>query len=235
MQDVNQMKIIAIIVAGGKGKRMGKPKQFLKIAGRPMLEWTLSAFQKSEIVDGIVLVVAKGQMGAAKKLRFSKTIKIVEGGSERQDSVRKGLAVLPEGTEIVAIHDGARPAVTVSIIEKSIRAARRFGAAIVGVPLKDTIKQTTNTKKQTTNNTKTSIINTLNRERLWAAQTPQVFRKEIILRAYRKSCAGATDDAMRVERMGIPVKIVIGDYENLKVTTPEDLQIMETILRNRRK
>jgi len=216
------MKTVAIIVAGGKGKRMGKPKQFLKIAGKPMVSWTLAAFQKCRAVDAVILVVEKENLSRAQRLGFSKIIKVVEAGRERQDSVRNGLKVLPESAEIVVIHDGARPAVTESLIEDSIRAARRWGAAIVAVPVKDTIKQV---------NRKHEVKKTLKREELWAVQTPQAFKTSIIRQAYSRLKGKATDDASAVEKIGAKVKIIMGSYENLKVTTPEDLKIIEAILR----
>lgn len=204
---------------------MGRPKQFLKIAGRPMLEWTVSAFQKAKVIDGIVLVVAKEQMARARALRFSKLMAVVEGGKERQDSVKNGLKSISESAKIVVIHDGARPAVTPEIIEKSVREAKKFGAAVVGVPVKDTIKQVSS---------KHYAVRTLNREELWQAQTPQAFKASIIRKAYAKVKDKVTDDAMLIEKLKIPVKMVMGSYQNIKVTTPEDLRIMESILKNRR-
>ena len=213
---------VAIIVAGGKGKRMRRPKQFLMLAGRPMLEWTLAAFQKTKVIDGIILVAAKAQMKAAEKFRFSKILKVVAAGKERQDSVKNGLSALPPSTKIVAIHDGARPAVTVDIIERSIREARKFGAVAAGVPVKDTMKVVSR---------KSLVVSrTVDRANLWQAQTPQVFKAEIIKKAYSKLKAPVTDDAMAVEKLGLPVKMVMGSDENIKVTTPEDLKIMEAIL-----
>jgi len=220
------MKTIAIIVAGGQGKRMGKPKQFLRIAGRPMLAWTLRAFQESRVVDGIILVVAKDQLAKARRLKFSKVLKVVAGGKERQDSVRHGLKELPASTEMVVIHDGARPAVSKELIEKSVKAARRFGAAVAGVPVKDTLKLV--------NSGRWTVDRTLDRGRVWQAQTPQTFKASLIRKAYAKVRGKFTDDAMLVERMGIPVKMVRGSYENFKVTTPEDLKLMEAVLKNRR-
>jgi 2-C-methyl-D-erythritol 4-phosphate cytidylyltransferase len=213
----------AIIVAGGKGKRMGRPKQFLTIAGRPMLAWTLSAFQKSKAIDGIILVVDREQLFSAKKLNQKKVIGIAAGGKERQDSVRNGLALLPPSTKIVAIHDGARPAITPQVIEKSIKEAKKFGAVVVGVPVKDTIK--------TVDRRPSTVDRTLNRAELWAAQTPQAFKVGIIKKAYSRLRRKVTDDAMAVEKLGISVKMVLGSYSNLKVTTPEDLKIMEGILK----
>jgi 2-C-methyl-D-erythritol 4-phosphate cytidylyltransferase len=197
-----------------------------------MLAWTLEAFQKAKIIDGIILVVAKDKLAAARKLKFTKILKVLPGGKERQDSVRNGLSALPAGCEIVAIHDGARPAVTEEIIGRAVRAAQKQGAIVVGVPVKDTVKKIRNSKFEIRNNVQNSnvqIQETLDRKVLWQAQTPQVFKKEILLRAYQSN-ATVTDDAMLVERLGIPVIMVMGSYLNLKVTTPEDLKIMEGVL-----
>lgn len=221
------MRTIAIIVAAGEGKRMGRPKQFLKVAGRPMLSWTIKAFQKAQIIDGIVLVAGKANINAAKKLKFSKLIKVVEGGDERQDSVRNGLRELPETAEIVLIHDGARPAVTEDIISRSVDAAKVYGAAVVGVPVKDTLKAVSRRPLV--------ISKTINRENFWVAQTPQAFNVPLINKAYAKLKGKVTDDAMAVEQLGQPVKLVVGSYQNLKVTTPEDLLLMGYILKGRRK
>ena len=155
------MKTIAIIVAGGKGKRMGQPKQFLKIAGRPMLAWTLAAFQYADAVDGIILVVAKEDIVRARKQKFSKIIAVVPGGQERQDSVKNGLKSLPASAEIVIIHDGARPVVTAETINRSARAAEKYGAVVVGVPVVDTIK--------TVDSRRLTVDRTLNRRVLWQA------------------------------------------------------------------
>jgi 2-C-methyl-D-erythritol 4-phosphate cytidylyltransferase len=221
------MKTVAVIVAGGKGKRMGRRKQFLKIAGKTILQWTVAAFDQTGVIDGIVLVVAKEQLRLARKIKSKKLISIVEGGKERFDSVRNGLAALPPSVEMVAIHDGARPAVTPKIIEAAVSEANRTGAAVAGFPLKDTIKKVERRKL--------SVERSLDRAELWAAQTPQVFKISIIQRAYQHIRGDETDDAMLVERMGIPVKMVMGTYKNLKVTQPEDLIIAAAILKKRRK
>ena len=219
------MKTVAIIVAGGRGKRMGQPKQFLKIAGKPMLAWTVDAFQKVKAVDGIILVVAEDQLALAKKIRSSKIIAVVPGGKLRQDSVRHGLAVLPKGVQIVLIHDGARPAVPAETINATIRAARQHGAVIAAVPVKDTIKRLANNTSR--------ISETVDRHGLWAAQTPQTFTAALIVKAYEQLKHDVTDDAAAVEKFGIPVEVVMGSYSNLKVTTPEDLTIMAAILKGR--
>ncbi|MBU0629833.1 MAG: 2-C-methyl-D-erythritol 4-phosphate cytidylyltransferase [Candidatus Margulisbacteria bacterium] len=219
------MKTIAIIVAGGKGRRMGQDKQFLPLAGQPMIAWSLAAFEKSKEVDGIILVVAKNNIAKAKKLKSKKLLAIVKSGAERQDSVSNGLNLLPKTAEIVLIHDGARPAVTPESIIASIKTAKRRGAAVVGVPVKDTIKLTKG---------RISIIKTLDRKYLWAAQTPQTFKASLLLKAYAKIKKLCTDDAMVMEAAGYPVEMVMGSYQNIKATTPEDLEYLETVLAKRR-
>ena len=220
------MKTVAIIVAGGQGKRMGRPKQFIKIAGKPMLAWTVDAFQRVKAVDGIILVITPDQEVLAKKIKSSKIIAIVPGGKQRQDSVRNGLAALPKGVQFVLIHDGARPAVLAATINGTIKAARQHGAAIAAVPVKDTIKRVASRELR--------VVDTLDREGLWAAQTPQTFTVPLIKKAYEQLKHDVTDDAGVVEKFGIPVKIVMGSYSNLKVTIPEDLSIMAAILKGRR-
>lgn len=219
------MKVIAIIVAGGRGKRMGRDKQFLPIAGRPMLSWTVDAFAKAKIVDGIILVVARHNLAKARKIRSKKILAVVESGPERQDSVQNGLKALPASAEIVLIHDGARPAVSEAIISASVKAAQRHGSAVVGVPVKDTVKRVTGDGQR--------IKETLNRQELWAAQTPQTFQASTILKAYAKIKGLCTDDSMVVELAGLPVVMVMGSYQNIKVTTPEDLDYIAKVLKRR--
>jgi 2-C-methyl-D-erythritol 4-phosphate cytidylyltransferase len=220
------MKTVAIIVAGGQGKRMGRPKQFIKIAGKPMLAWTVDAFQRTKAIDGIILVVAPDQLDLAARIKAAKIIAVVPGGRQRQDSVRNGLAALPKGVQIVLIHDGARPAVEAGTINGTIKAAKEHGAAIAAVPLKDTIKLV--------NRREAKILKTLDRSEMWAAQTPQTFTVPVINKAYETLKHDVTDDAAAVERLGIPVSIVMDSYANLKVTTPEDIFIMEAILKGRK-
>jgi 2-C-methyl-D-erythritol 4-phosphate cytidylyltransferase len=214
------MKIAAIIVAGGSGKRMGQPKQFLPLAGKAVVAWTVEAFKKIKGIDRIVLLVAGDDLERAKLLEVT----VAEAGPERTDSVRNGLKLVEPDTELVIIHDGARPLITADVIEKAIKEAREYGAAVVGVPVKDTLKivehGTLNVEK------------TINRDDIWMIQTPQVFKYEIITRAYA-SGKKATDDAKLVEDLGIKVKMVMGSYENIKITTPEDLIMAEAVLRSR--
>jgi len=221
------MKRVAIITAAGQGKRMGRPKQFLKICGQPLLSWTLLAFEKSRLIDEVILVVNAEDMEIARQLKFSKLKKYVSGGEHRQLSVFNGLKNLPGDATIIAIHDGARPLVSPEIIDRAIQEAEKFGAVVVGVPVCDTIKKVDGSDSQ--------IVETFNRELLWAAQTPQVFQREVILKAFEEGGAKypVTDDAALVEKMGYPVKMVLGSYQNIKITTPEDLIFAEAILKKR--
>ena len=213
------MKIAVIIAAGGSGKRMGRPKQFLPLAGKAVVEWTIEVFRKIKVVGQIVLAVPEDDLERAKNLGVT----VVAGGEERGDSVKNGLKAVAFDTDIVMIHDGARPLITPDIIEKAISEAKEYGAAVVGVPVKDTIKRVGDDL---------IIKDTVDRQALWSAQTPQVFKYEIITRAYAKK-GSATDDAKLVEDLGIKVKMVMGSYENIKITTPEDLIVAEAILRSR--
>ncbi|MEA3494167.1 MAG: 2-C-methyl-D-erythritol 4-phosphate cytidylyltransferase [Candidatus Margulisiibacteriota bacterium] len=216
------MKTVAIITAAGHGKRMGRPKQFLEIGGKPILEWTISAFQSADVIDEIILVVNKGDVEKGKAFKYPKLTKVVAGGDERQISVNNGLKMVAGDVGIVAIHDGSRPFISPEIIEEAVCEAEASGAVVVGVPVYDTIKQVRR-------DSSACVVRTLDRSDLWRAQTPQVFRKEIILKAYQ--CSGrVTDDAMLVEKMEVPVKMVMGSYKNFKITTPEDLAIAEKMI-----
>ncbi len=214
------MKVSVIIAAGGSGKRMGKPKQFLPLLGRPVVAWTVDVFKTIKQVNQIILVAGGDDLARAKEFG----VYLAESGKERQDSVKNGLDLVKNDCDLVLIHDGARPLVTADIIEKAIEAAGECGAAVVGVPVKDTIKMVGYDL----------IINgTADRSMLWQAQTPQAFKYEIITRAYQKIKGIVTDDSKLVEDLGIKVKMVMGSYENIKITTPEDLVMAEAILRSR--
>jgi 2-C-methyl-D-erythritol 4-phosphate cytidylyltransferase len=224
------MKTVAIISAAGSGKRMGRPKQFLEIDGQPMIERTLAVFEACGVIDDIVLVVNADEVERAKKLKSKKIRSVVAGGQERYDSVHNGLKALDKDVSIVVIHDGARPFVTPGIIEKSVAEAQKCGAVVVGVPVKDTLKEVTGNPLPVTRD-RLTVAHTVDRERIWAAQTPQVFKKDIILRAYEKAGKkdGVTDDAMLVERMGVEVRMVMGSYRNIKINTPADLLLAQGI------
>ncbi len=227
------MKVSAVIAAGGAGTRMGTPegKMFVEIGGKPVLLHTIKAFDSIEIIgDIIVCLPAKditkvGEMISRENIK--KPVQLVEGGPTRQASVHNGLLSLSPETEMVVIHDGARPFVTKEIVINSISEAKACGAVIVGVPVKDTIKTVTDDKL---------ISNTLQRDRLWSVQTPQTFKKALITEAHEEAKnlrINATDDAALVERLGARVKMIMGSYENIKITTPEDVVLGEAILRSR--
>ncbi|MEK6655570.1 MAG: 2-C-methyl-D-erythritol 4-phosphate cytidylyltransferase [Thermodesulfobacteriota bacterium] len=226
------MKTVAIIPAGGSGRRMGSgiPKQYLLLGGIPVLVHTLQVFQSSPVVDEIFLVVPEGDIPEVRnaivgRYNLFKVSLIVAGGAERQDSVRNALAHLREEHGIVLVHDGVRSFVSGELIQRVVAAAEEDGAVAVGVRVKDSVKEV---------NSAGWVIKTVTREGLWLTQTPQAFRKPLILAAYERAAADGfcgTDDASLVERMGVPVRMIPGDYDNIKVTTPEDLTLGEAIIR----
>lgn len=230
MRKIRDLFISAVIVAGGKGKRMNTDinKQYIEIDGIPVLARTLSPFQDCGLVDEIVLVVCKEDIIYCKQnivdvYGLDKVKIIVSGGAQRQNSVYNGLLGVDKQCDIVLIHDGARPFITVDNITDSIIAAKEHGAAGLAVRVKDTVKTADN---------KGFITGTVDRERLWFIQTPQTFKYEIIKRAHEKAIEDGfigTDDAMLVERIGQRVVLVEGSYNNIKITTQEDLVNAETI------
>ena len=225
--------VTAIIPAAGMGKRMGGaiPKPFLWIGGRPILAHTLDAFERCDSVDEVILVVGIGDLRLVSeevvdRYEFTKVRKILSGGEKRQDSVWEGLKAVEAGTEIVVIHDGVRPFVAPEHLSESIGQCRKCDAVITAVPVKDTIKEAEDGL----------VTSTLDREKLWAIQTPQTFALDLILRAHQQAMGAAliaTDDAALVERLGHPVHLLRGSYHNIKITTPEDLALGEIILKNR--
>ncbi|MEW5766840.1 MAG: 2-C-methyl-D-erythritol 4-phosphate cytidylyltransferase [bacterium] len=246
------MKIAAIVVAAGSGQRMGRPKQYLDLGGHPLLYYPLKVLQQSPLIDSIVLVVPQGEIDRVLEkivrfYRFSKVLRIVKGGRERQDSVYNGLSNVPPETELVLVHDGARPFLTLKLIEEVIMAAARDGAAILGVPVTDTIKLGSYCPPSTVHRPPSPVTGgtrnpawvkkTLPRSRLWAVQTPQAFKREILERAFKQAYAEGfygTDEASLLERIGVPVRLVPGSNENMKITTPNDLALAEIILKGNR-
>lgn len=228
------MKIVAIITAGGSGKRLKaeKAKQYLPLVGRPVLVYSLQAFESCEIINEIIIVVPKNDVQFVRdelvgKTGINKVVKVIEGGAERQDSVRNGLSVVDSGCDLVVIHDGVRPLVTKAMIKSVVDAAQLHQAASVGVKAKDTIKETQDDD---------IVTRTVPRENLWLTQTPQAFQFAVIKKAYDKAYSDGyygTDDASLTERLGIKVKMVAGSYENLKITTPEDIIMAEAFLRKK--
>jgi 2-C-methyl-D-erythritol 4-phosphate cytidylyltransferase len=227
------MKVTAVIPAAGAGKRMNTKKQFLEINGRPLLSITVSVFEECQSIDDIIVVAARDDIEAVKEMLkdLRKVRDIVEGGPERQDSVYNGLKDISKESDddLAVIHDGARPLVTKEIISKAVTEAKVSKAVVVGVPAKDTIKTVTPDNM---------TLETLDRGSLWLVQTPQVFQLSVIKQAYERAQKinyRATDDSKLVERMGIPVKMIMGSYDNIKITTIEDVAIAESILNRRAK
>lgn len=218
---------VAVVLAAGQGKRMKSriQKQFLLIKEKPVLYYTLQAFEKSPLISGIILVTGKEEIEYCRqeiveKYGFAKVKKIVAGGKERYHSVYEGLKAV-EGAEYVFIHDGARPFVDHAMLERLYEAVKEYGACVVGMPVKDTIKLS---------DEKGFAAQTPERNRVWQVQTPQTFDYPLIRDAYEKlmeeKLEGVTDDAMVVESMtDHKVKLVEGSYRNIKITTPEDLEI----------
>jgi 2-C-methyl-D-erythritol 4-phosphate cytidylyltransferase len=229
----------AIILAGGRGTRMGAnvDKLMLKARGTPLLGHTLIAFQNCNEVHEIILVARKDRQETYQKLcdqfHIRKLSCITEGGIERQDSVWNGLQQVSAACQWVLIHDGARSLITPTTLTRCIEAARMTGAAVPATRVKDTIKMA----KPSDEGSNAWIEKTVDRTRLWIAQTPQVFRKELIFRAYEpliRSRTIVTDCASAVERLGEKVSLVDCDPLNLKITTPEDLILAESIIAARK-
>lgn len=228
---MQKAKCTAIVLAAGQGKRMGTKtqKQYLEIGGKPILYYSLRVFEDCELIDEIVLVVGAGQIDYCQreivsKFGFGKVKTIIEGGAERYHSVANGLCEAEEG--YVFIHDGARPFVNEEILQRVYNEVILHKACVVGMPVKDTIK---------ISDANGFADSTPDRNFLWQIQTPQVFETTLIKEAYKKlmesDTINVTDDAMVVEQMlGQKVKLVTGAYENIKITTPEDLKIAEIFL-----
>ena len=222
----------AIVLAAGKGTRMNSKiqKQFLEIKGKPVLYYSLKCFQESPLIRDIILVTGEESLSYCKeeiveKFGFSKVTKVTAGGKERYDSVYAGLCAC-ENTDYVLIHDGARPFVTEEMLERTCFSVKETGVCVVGMPVKDTIKISDRNEM---------VQSTPERERVWLVQTPQAFRYSLIKESYEsilnKDMSGITDDAMIVEQeSGVKVALVRGSYENIKITTPEDLIIAEAFL-----
>lgn len=225
------MHVTAIIPAAGAGVRFGGAvkKQFIALNGLPILSHTLRALAASKALSAIIVVVPPGEELRGRKAlelaRIDLETEVVPGGQARQDSVYIGLQRAKAETDLVLIHDGVRPFVSREVVLATIEAAKEWGAAIAAVPVIDTIKRV---------DTDGFVVETLQREQLWSVQTPQVFRYALLMRAHRAIREGgivATDDAALVERIGGMVKVVRGSYENLKITSEEDLPLADLILK----
>ena len=221
----------AVIVAAGKGRRMGTEvsKQFLPLCGKEILAHSVEKFEKAEKIRDIVLVTGEDSLQDVREMAqeygWKKIVAVVAGGKERQDSVWNGLQAVSDDTDIVLIHDGVRPFVTEDILNHSIETAVEMGSCVAGVPAKDTIKVC---------NGENIAVATPDRSTLWQIQTPQTFQKDLIMQAYQKAKAEGfvgTDDASLAEYSGCPVKVIMGSYRNIKITTKEDLLIGEAFLK----
>jgi len=227
------MFISAVIVAAGKGTRMNMDlnKQYIDICGKPVIAITLEAFESCGMVNEIILVVNEQDIIFCKdcildEYGLNKVKAIVSGGTERQNSVYNGLTEIDDRCDIVLIHDGARPFIRADIIEEGINTAIEFGASCTAVPAKDTVKKADNSG---------FVAETLDRSFLWLIQTPQTFRYNLIMEAHKKALEEGftgTDDAILIERLGLPLKLVMGSYDNIKITTQEDLVLAEAIAKS---
>jgi len=215
-------RAVAVVPAAGMGARMGsrRPKQYLSLAGRPLLVHALRALRTCRGLDGVVLAVPSDRMAATRHLlaRHRTTVlELIEGGPSRQESVWRGLQAVPAGPQWIVVHDGVRPFITGDLVEALLAAARRWGAATCGLEVRETVKRVTQGIVQAT----------VPREGLWLAQTPQAFSRNLLWEAHEKARRDGftgTDDAVLVERLGVTVTMVLGLGQNLKITTPEDLQ-----------
>ena len=225
----------AVIVAAGKGERLGTrvPKPFLPVAELPLLVHTLRSLDRAQLLSSLVVVVAPEREALCRELLnahgpFRCTIRLAHGGPQRQDSVRLGLAALDTECDIVVIHDAARPFISPDVIHASIRVASQAGAALVAVPAADTLKRVGSVISPAR-----TVVETLSRQDVWLAQTPQTFRVPLIRAAHQRALDEAiqvTDDAALIEKFGGTVQIVPGERRNFKITTPDDLRMAEALL-----
>jgi len=226
------VRTAAIITAAGAGIRMGgdRAKQFMELEGRPILAFTLERFAHCPDIDGIVLVVPPGKVDYCRgqiveKYDLAKVEKVVAGGERRQDSVRLGLEATEGHYPLVLIHDGVRPLVSPDLIGRIVRAANEYRAVIPALAARETVKEADRAGL---------VVKTHDRRTLWLVQTPQAFRYEDILKAHRRALEEnweeITDDALLMERLGVPIKIIEGSEENIKITTPQDLELARFLL-----
>jgi 2-C-methyl-D-erythritol 4-phosphate cytidylyltransferase len=218
-------KLGVVIVAAGTSQRMeGVNKLFAPLVGKPLLAWSVDTCQRYNLVQQIVLVLNNEDMAQGQKLKKERDwakVTLCPGGTRRQDSVKEGLEQIRD-CDLVMIHDGARPFLTPGLIEDGLKVVGGAEAAVAAVPVKDTIKLAVD---------EGLIGETLQRDRLWVAQTPQIFSFDVITRAYENLTVEVTDDATAVELLGTKVQVYMGNYENVKVTTTEDLELARIIAR----
>ena len=226
------MTIKAIIAAGGLGTRLKtvRHKLLAMLNGKPLLAYSAEVFDKSPLIDAIIIVTHEYHVmdveDVVRHYNFKKVQRVISGGETRSASVYKGLEEAGEKADILVIHDGARPLIRPQTVQRAVEQCKLHGAAVVGVRVKPTIKKV--------DPLNLFVRETLNRAELWEIQTPQVFKREIFWKAYaQKGTEDTTDDAGLVERLGVPVKVVEGDYDNIKITTSEDLILAEAFLNAR--
>jgi 2-C-methyl-D-erythritol 4-phosphate cytidylyltransferase len=241
-------RVVAIVPAAGLGKRFGeeKNKPFHPLLEKPLIIWTLETLQGIEEIAEIIPVLKEDDLivcgDLVEQYNITKVKRIVPGGQERQDSVYNAIKILDDKTSVVLIHDGVRPLIEADLIRKALTEFRGCDGVVVGVPVKDTIKEVRRQETEdrlshsrTKEESNVIVQKTLDRNVLWAIQTPQVFFFEKIRDAYRKATADkyyATDDAALIERYGGKIKIIMGSYRNIKITTPEDIDIAEALMKN---
>jgi 2-C-methyl-D-erythritol 4-phosphate cytidylyltransferase len=230
------MRATAVIVAAGEGSRLKAPvsKPYVPLAGRPLILHTIARFAAAQTITSVVLVVGQGDLGRCEEMvradpSLSHLPWIIEaGGRTRQESVHRGLQRVALDCEIVVIHDGARPFVSPSLIDRCVDEAQAKGAVVIGLRARDTIKSVSELRK---------VLSTPDRDSLWEIQTPQAFQRDVIVQAHQWATENAihgTDDATLVERLGNAVYVLDGEITNLKVTVPEDLLWAETLIRTGR-
>lgn len=226
------MSVCAIIAAAGRGERLGGPipKQFLEIDNKPILAHTLEKFCQSELVDRIIIVVPQDwNLFVEKKIidqfGLTKIARIITGGTTRQKSVANALNAMEKDIATVVIHDAVRPLVSLELLNKVIEKGRETGAAVLAVPIFESLKKVTNLQ----------IEQTLTRDSTWLVQTPQVFDRDLIMNAYQQAFFNgidAADDSELLEYLGYPIQVVEGSRTNIKITTPEDLELVKILLRS---
>ena len=224
---MKRVRTLAIVPAAGYGKRLGlkAKKPFVRLCGKPLVSYALKALDNSDSIDAIIVATEKSCIKKLKDIavefKIKKLLDVVPGGSTRAGSVRNCLDRIKDGFDVVLIHDAARPLVSSRLISDSVKAAARFGAAIAAVPESDTVKIVDGGL---------FIKDTMDRSKVFRAQTPQAFRMGLIRKAYSAGKMDITDDAGMVERAGVRVKVIMGSYGNIKVTTREDIKIAEVLL-----
>jgi len=238
------MYLSAIVVAAGKGVRLRSKvsKPLVKINNKPVIIYSLEILSKCSLIKDIIIVANSLNIEAikreVKRYKINKVKGIAAGGIRRQDSVENGLKAVNNSADFVLVHDAARPFINNKIVYSAIRQAKKYGAAIAGVPVKATIKQVTRSQGHKVTS-ELVVEKTIDRNKLWEVQTPQVFKKDLLLEAYdRSGDIDVTDEAMLLEKIGVKVGVTFGSYDNIKITTPEDLILAKAIatekLKNRK-